>query len=104
MNQPLTLAMDRGIAVPAGSIVRTGYVKVENVILACRARMAIGDVDRAYQKRLQLGSKQPWPCPNGYWEGDRFVIRDGRHEYVATLMLGHSHLLVAWIESVEDIG
>ncbi|HEX2020262.1 MAG TPA: hypothetical protein VGO17_15110 [Aurantimonas sp.] len=88
---------------PAGHVVRTGYVPVFDVILACRDRMAVGDVDRAYQKRLQLGSRQPWPCPRGHWQGNRFVIVDGRHEYVATLMLGLSHILVAWIEEAPKM-
>ena len=60
--------------------------------------MAMGDLDRAYQRRLQLGEHQPWPCPRGHWEGERFVLVDGRHDYVAALMLGHGHLFVAWVE------
>jgi hypothetical protein len=95
----LTLAEDRGIAVAPGHLVRTAYVPVEDVVLACRDRMAVGDVDRAYQKRLQLGDHQPWPCPRGQWRDDgRFEIIDGRHEWVATVMLGYPHILVAWEE------
>jgi hypothetical protein len=89
---------DRTFRVPAGAIVKTGYAPIHKIKMACRARMAVGDVDRAYQKRLQLGSDQPFPPPNGYWEGDTFVVRDGRHQYIARLMLGLSHLFVAWIE------
>jgi hypothetical protein len=48
---------------------------------------------------LQLGSQQRWPCPVGHWEGERFVITDGRHQYVAALMLGLEFLLVAWTEA-----
>jgi hypothetical protein len=99
LTQPLSLVVDRAIAVAPGHVVRTDYVRVEDVVLACRERMAIGDVDRAFQKRLQIGDHQPWPCPRGAWREDgRFEIVDGRHEYVATLMLGHSHILVAWEE------
>lgn len=94
----LLIAQDRAMAVPAGWIVKTGYVDVFRVRLACRERMAVGDVGNAYQKRLQAGSSQPWPCPNGEWDGDTFVLHDGRHEWVASVMLGHSHLLVAWLE------
>lgn len=96
-TRPITLAEDRSIAVPPGHVIVTGYVPVENVVLACRERMAIGDVNVAYQRRLQLGANQPWPCPRGHWQGERFCIVDGRHEYVAALMLGHSHVLVAWL-------
>ncbi len=95
---PVVIAEDRSLAVPPGRTIRTGYVAVEQVRLACRERMAVGDVDRAYQRRLQLGEHQPWPCPRGHWEGDRFVVVDGRHDFVAALMLGLSHVLVAWPE------
>lgn len=89
---------DRSLGVPAGHFIRTGYVDVFKVRLACRERMAIGDIDRAYQKRLQSGELHPFPCPNGRWDGDTFIILDGRHEWLATVALGHSHMLVAWIE------
>jgi hypothetical protein len=94
--QPVLLAEDRSLAVAPGATVITGYVSVDVVRLACRARMAVGDVDRAYQRRLQLGDHQPWPCPRGHWEGERFVIVDGRHDFVAALMLGLEYILVAW--------
>lgn len=93
---------DRALVVPPGAIVRTGYVDVFNVRLACRERMAVGDVDRAFQRRLQAGSSQRWPCPNGEWHDDVFVLLDGRHEWVASVMLGQTHLLVAWIEHPTD--
>lgn len=100
--QPIMMAEDRSLAVPPGDTIRTGYVHVDQVKLACRARMAVGDVDRAYQRRLQLGDHQPWPCPRGYWEGDRFVIVDGRHDTVAAMMLGLEHILVAWPETANS--
>jgi len=96
--QPVAIAQDRSISVPPGHIVKTGYVHVDQVKMACRERMAIGDVNTAYQKRLQLGENQSWPPPRGHWEGERFVVEDGRHEYLATLMLGHQYLFVAWLE------
>ncbi|VWX51772.1 hypothetical protein [Novosphingobium sp. 9U] len=104
MIEPVFTAEDRSIAVPPGHVIRTDYVHVDAVKLACRARMAVGDVDRAYQKRLQLGDRQPWPCPRGHWEGDRFVIVDGRHEFVAALMLGIEWVLVAWVEPAASKG
>lgn len=96
--QPVRIAEDRSLLVPQGKVVRTGYVDVFACRLACRDRMSVGDVDRAYQKLLQCGADQPFPCPNGQWPEEQFVIHDGRHAYVAALMLGWSHLLVAWIE------
>ena len=58
--------------------------------------MTIGDIRGAYEKRLQLGDHQSWPCPRGHWEGEprksRFVIVDGRHEYLAAVALGVDRL------------
>lgn len=102
--QPVTFAADRSMAVPPGALVKTDYVAVEDVVLACRERMSVGDVDRAYQKRLQLGDHQSWPPPRGHWQGSRFILEDGRHEFVAVLMLGLPKLLVAWVESAPAGG
>jgi len=73
-------------------------VNVWDCELACRARMAVGDVSNAFQKLLQCGSGTPWPCVRGYWRDKTFVIEDGRHEYIASLMLGKEFILVAWID------
>lgn len=93
----LSIAEDRSMFVPSGATVKTAYVAVEAIVLACKDRMAIGDVERAMQRLMSAAPGQPWPCPVGEWRGDRFVISDGRHAAVAALMLGHTHLLVAWI-------
>ncbi|HEY8356088.1 MAG TPA: hypothetical protein VIL30_01400 [Ramlibacter sp.] len=90
--------MDRAVLVPAGQIIKTARVGVWKCRLANRERMAVGDVGAAFQKILQLGDSSMWPCPNGHWEGDEFVIHDGRHEYVASVMLGREEILVAWLE------
>lgn len=104
---------DRHVIVPPGKVMRTGYVSVFDCVLACRERMAVGDVDRAFQKLLQLGDKSQWPCPNGRWRHDVdgkggnwevFVIEDGRHEWMASVMLGRTHLLVAWMEDADGLG
>jgi hypothetical protein len=87
---------DRSLTIPPGHRVSTGYVDVFQCRLACRERMAVGDVDRSYQRLLQQAPSQSWPPPVGRWEADRFVIEDGRHEYIAAVMLGFSHLFVAW--------
>ena len=106
MTAPVTLAADRSMLVPAGSVVRTRYVPVFDCVLACRDRMAVGDVAAAYQKVIQLGTSSSWPCPRGYWSEGRedgaFVIVDGRHEWIASVMLGKEHILVAWIEEAGE--
>ena len=100
----LSISEDRGMAIPAGYLIKTAYVDIHRVKLACKERMSVGDVNTAYQKRLQCGANQPFPCPNGYWCPDEegfFVIRDGRHEYISTVMLGFRTILVAWCEEAE---
>lgn len=101
MTAPVTFAEDRSIAVPPGTTIRTAYVSVWDVRLACRDRMAIGDIKSAFEKRLQLGDHQPWPCPRGEWEGDKFVIFDGRHEWLASVALGLEFILVAWVDEAS---
>jgi hypothetical protein len=96
--EAVAIAADRSMLVSPGQVVKTGYVDLFKCRLACRDRMAVGDVATAYQKLLQLGSGSAWPCPNGRWDGDVFEIHDGRHEYVAAVMLGRTQLFVAWIE------
>jgi hypothetical protein len=96
-NPPVLFDADRSMRVPAGQVVRTGYVCVWKCRLANRAPMAVGDVAGAHSRLLQLGTDSLWPCVNGVWEGDEFAIHDGRHEYIAALMLGRTHILVAWI-------
>ena len=94
---PVATPIDRTLAIGPGQTVKTGYVETHRIKLACRDRMAVGDVEAAYRRQLSLGDQQAWPCPVGEWEGNLFVIHDGRHQYVAALMLGLTHILVAWV-------
>lgn len=98
MSSPISVPEDRSMRVPPGHVVRTGYVPVAVVRLACSERMAVGDVEAAYRRRLSIAPAQPWPPPVGTWERERFVIADGRHDFVAALMLGFETVLVAWLE------
>lgn len=89
-----------GPDVPAGHVARTGYVRTEDVV--CRApfghQLLPAEVERAYRRQLELGESQAWPPPTGYWRQDRrFVLTDGRNRYIAAVMLGLEHLLVAWL-------
>jgi len=98
MSEPIRIAEGRSMLVTQGARVITGYVPIHKVRLGCRDRMAVGDVEVAYRRQLQLGPSQAWPCPTGEWDGDTFVVHDGRHHTVACLMLGIEHLFVAWLE------
>lgn len=102
MTDMVAVAQDRSMLIPPGSIVETGYVSVWKCVFATRERMAVGDVDRAFQKRIQMGDHQSWPCPRGYWIDDEFIIVDGRHELIAALMLGIEYILVAWVKEGNE--
>jgi hypothetical protein len=54
-------------------------------------------VEKKWRKLLQQDGCASWPPINGKWDGDRFIVMDGRHEYLAALMLGWTHILVSWI-------
>jgi len=89
-----------GDVVPPGHLVASGYVPVDQVV--CRVDSAHqlypAEVERAYKRQLELEDRQAWPPPSGHWRTDgRFVLTDGRNRYVAALMLGVQHLLVAWL-------
>jgi hypothetical protein len=47
---------------------------------------------------LNLGKCAPWPPVIGHWEGGRFLVDDGRHDYLAALMIGRDKLFVCWLE------
>lgn len=96
--EPVSFALDRSIKVPRGIVVKTGYVDVFKIRLACRDKIAVGDVSIAYQKVLQLGDSEQFPCPTGKWDGETFELADGRHQWLASVMLGKTHILVAWLE------
>lgn len=89
------------MVVPPGSKVITDYILIEQVVLACRDRMDIAAVEKAMQRRMAIAPAQPWPCPVGEWKGDRYHLHDGRHDYLAALALGVSHILVAWVDAEQ---
>lgn len=96
--QPVAVGEDRSLVVPPGATVHTAYVAIEQITLACKDRMAVGDIDAAMKRLMACAPGQPWPPPVGRWEGERFCIFDGRHCFVGALCLGLSHILVAWVD------
>ena len=87
-----------------GHLVETGYVPIHDVVCHAPAphQLYPAEVERAYRRQLELADAQGWPPPTGYWRDDgRFVLTDGRSRYLAALMLGVEHLLVAWLVPPE---
>jgi hypothetical protein len=102
--EPLDTAQGwAGPDVPPGHLVATGYVPVVDVVCLVDAghQLDPAAVERSYREQLAAtDGAQAWPPPTGYWRDDgRFVLTDGRHRYVAALMLGTKHLLVAWLRA-----
>lgn len=94
-------AEDRSMAVTPEHHVRTSWIDIDWCRLGNRTRMAVGDIDTSYRKLVCLGDNAPWPCIVGHWtDGERFTVDDGRHEYVASLMMGREKVFVAWIERI----
>ena len=97
-----TLALDRTLVVNQQQCVMTGWIPIDAVVLACKDKMGVGDVEKAYKRVLSNGIDcGSWPPPVGYWDdtkpGNRFYLTDGRHEYIARVMLGATHIFVAWV-------
>lgn len=88
---------DRSMMVQPDQIVKTGWIDIDVCRLGCRDRMDAAAIERAYRKYLQAGDCQVWPPVVGHWDGERFTVCDGRHEYLALLALGRTQIFVAWI-------
>jgi hypothetical protein len=96
------VAEDRSLSVKPGQCVRTAWIDIDLCKLANRSRMSPEAVQKKYQKLLCMGDNCSWPPIVGQWDGERFNVYDGRHEYLASLMLGRTKLLVGWLEDVES--
>ena len=93
---------DRQMVVQPHQRVQTAWVHVDMCQLGSRVRMDCAAIERAYRRLLHLDQGQVWPPVVGHWEGERFVVDDGRHEYLAVLALGRTRVFVAWLEDVGD--
>ena len=93
----VTVREDRSMCVQPHQTVEVRWVHVDRCVLGCRDRMTPESVEKKYRMLLQQGTAMPWPPIVGHWRGDTFVVDDGRHEYLASLMLGKEHILVAWL-------
>ena len=61
-----------------------------------------GSGRKKYRRLLSLGECAPWPPIVGHWEEGRFVVCDGRHDYLAALMIGRDKLFVCWLEAAPE--
>lgn len=75
------------------------WIDIDKCKLGSRAQMAPEAVEKKFRKLLQQGECASWPPIVGHWDGDRFQVDDGRHEYLASLMLGRAQVFVCWLIS-----
>lgn len=91
--------LDKSLSVPPGQKVVVDYVHVDNVVLACKDKMCIASVKEKYELILQNAPNSIYPTPIGEWRGDKFVLIDGRHTFVAYVINGYQWVLVSWLEA-----
>lgn len=92
---------DRSISVGPHQFVQTAWVDIDCCKLGSRVPLSPGSVEQKFRRLLCLGECAPWPPIVGHWEGDRFVVDDGRHEFVASLMIGRAAVFVCWLATLE---
>lgn len=88
---------DRSITVRPDQTVAVDWIDIDRCVLGCRASMSPEAVEKKWRALLQQGDCAAWPPIVGHWEGDRFVVCDGRHEFVASLMHGRREVLACWL-------
>lgn len=77
------VAEDRSMCVQPDQIVRTAWVDIDICKLGSRVPMSPEAVEKKFRRLLNLGDAAPWPAVVGHWEGERFLVDDGRHDYLA---------------------
>ena len=95
----VTVAEDRSMCVQPHQVVRTAWIDIDSCKLGFRLRMSPEAVEKKFRRLLNLGEGAPWPPIVEHWEGERFLVDDGRHDYLAALMIGRDKLFVCWLET-----
>ena len=89
---------DRTMCVRPDQLVATAWIDIDCCVLGSRVPMAPEAVAVKWHRLLNLGDCSPYPSIIGHWrEDERFVVCDGRHEYLAALMRGRERLFVSWL-------
>jgi len=96
------VAEDRSMCVKPNQVVRTAWVDIDLCRLSLRALMSPEAGEKKFRRLLYLGQCTPWPPIVGHWEDGRFVVCDGRHDYLAALMIGRDKRLVCWLEAAPE--
>ncbi len=95
------VAEDRSMCVQPHQVVRTAWIDIDVCRLGFRSVMSPEAVEKKFRRLLNIGEAAPWPPIVGHWESGHFLVDDGRHDYLAALMLGRQKLFVCWLEGIE---
>src|SRR5690242_6326972 len=95
------VAEDRSMCVQQYQVVETAWVDIDLCKLGSRSMMSPEAVERKFRRLLNIGDAAPWPPVVGHWQGPRFVVDDGRHDFLAALMLGREKLFVCWLQDLR---
>ena len=99
----VVVAEDRSMCVQPHQLVRTAWVDIDLCRLGFRMPMSPEAVEKKYRRLLNIGDCAPWPPIVGHWEDGRFIVWDGRHDYLAALMMGRDKLFVCWLEAAPTV-
>jgi hypothetical protein len=83
-------------------VVRTAWVDIDLCKLGFRLPMSPEAVEKKFRRLLNIGDCAPWPPVVGHWENGRFLVDDGRHDYLAALMIGRDKLFVCRLETAPQ--
>lgn len=96
-------ASDRTLIVQPGEMVMTAWIDIDQCVLGCRVLMSPEAVEKRFRVLLHLGACAEWPPIVGHWRSDgRFSVDDGRHSYLASLMIGQRALFVCWLAGTPE--
>lgn len=85
--------------IPPGHIIRSGYVPTGDIVFPLTgATMAPASVREKIDMYSAIKDQEAYPLPIVRWVDGKPVLMDGRHRYLAHLMLSRPQMLVAWTE------
>jgi hypothetical protein len=82
-------------------VVRTAWVDIDLCKLGSLLPMSPEAVEKKFRRLMNIGYCAPWSPIVGHWESGRFVVCDGRNDYLAALMMGSDRVFVCWLEAVD---
>lgn len=92
---------DRVLIISRDQTVKTQWIDIDRCVLGCRVQMSPEAVEKRFRVLLNLGECGEWPPVVGHWRKDgRFSVDDGRHAYLASLMIGRAELFVCWLAKI----